>query len=89
GGPLGDAPVQMVDRTTRDRQLREVRVAGQAGDTGTPRLCLFNVLVALAWVPDLPRCASSNGPSGARRTFSTTLPTAAWPLARWSSAAPS
>ncbi|MFL5805368.1 MAG: twin-arginine translocation signal domain-containing protein, partial [Roseiflexaceae bacterium] len=52
GGPLGDAPVQMVDRTTRDRQLREVRVAGQAGDTGTPRLCLFNVLVALEWAPD-------------------------------------
>jgi TAT (twin-arginine translocation) pathway signal sequence len=88
GAPLGDAPVQLVDRATRDRQLRAVSVAGQAGDAGTPRLCLFNALVTLEWAPDAAYLRQLEW-AFRRASDSTMPPTAAWPSGRWSSAAPS
>jgi hypothetical protein len=50
--PLGDAPAQLVDTATRRRQLQSLRPLAQLAGPDELRLCLFNVLVALEWLPD-------------------------------------
>ncbi|HET9224142.1 MAG TPA: hypothetical protein VFO07_16640, partial [Roseiflexaceae bacterium] len=50
--PLGDAPAQAVDLDTRRKQIQAIQVVDRPADPADPRLCLFNVLVALEWLPD-------------------------------------
>lgn len=50
--PLGTAPAQAVDTATRSKQLQALRPIAQQAALDAPRLCLFNVLVALEWLPD-------------------------------------
>jgi hypothetical protein len=50
--PLGDAPAQAVDLATRRRQMQAMAPIVRPAAPDEPRLCLFNVLVALEWLPD-------------------------------------
>jgi hypothetical protein len=50
--PLGDAPAQAVDYQTRRRQLQTIQIAAQPAAPGDAQICLFNVLVALEWIPE-------------------------------------
>jgi hypothetical protein len=50
--PLGDAPAQAVDLATRRRQMQAITPITRPAAPDEPRLCLFNVLVALEWLPD-------------------------------------
>ncbi|MDQ2998347.1 MAG: hypothetical protein M3R61_15020, partial [Chloroflexota bacterium] len=50
--PLGDAPAQAVDPATRRRQMQAMTPITRPAAPDEPRLCLFNVLVALEWLPD-------------------------------------
>jgi hypothetical protein len=50
--PLGDAPAQAVDLATRRKQIQAIQIVDRPADPADPRLCLFNVLVALEWLPD-------------------------------------
>lgn len=50
--PLGDAPAQAVDLATRRRQMQALKPITRPVAPDEPRLCLFNVLVALEWLPD-------------------------------------
>ena len=49
---LGDAPAQAVDLATRRRQMQALVPIARPAAPDEPRLCLFNVLVALEWRPD-------------------------------------
>jgi hypothetical protein len=49
---LGDAPTQAVDLATRRRQMQALTPIARPATPDEPRLCLFNVLVALEWLPD-------------------------------------
>src|SRR6266545_8043754 len=51
-GSFGDAPAQAVDSATRRRQMQSLRLVDRPAAPDDPRLCLFNVLVALEWLPD-------------------------------------
>jgi hypothetical protein len=52
GAPMGDSPAQAVDLATRRRQMQAITPIQRPITADEPRLCLFNVLVALEWLPD-------------------------------------